>query len=78
MRHPRPIDRREVKGEHGPERAAHRLYAHMIWATRGREALQTAAERGAVESHLISLCRRLDVEPIAVAAPMSPRYGSGS
>lgn len=51
-----------------PDRAAHRLYAHIIWATRGREILGTPAVRGAVESRLISLCRRLDVEPLAVAA----------
>lgn len=51
-----------------PERAAHRLYAHIVWATRGRDVLATPAARGAIESHLISLCRRLDVEPIAVAA----------
>ena len=51
-----------------PERAAHRLYAHVVWATRGRDVLFSPALRGAVESHLINLCRRLDVEPLAVAA----------
>ena len=51
-----------------PERAAHRLYAHVVWATRGHDVLSSPAARGAVESHLITLCRRLDVEALAVAA----------
>jgi len=51
-----------------PERAAHRLYAHVVWSTRGRDRLSSPTQRGAVESHLISLCRRLDVEPLAVVS----------
>jgi REP element-mobilizing transposase RayT len=51
-----------------PERAAHRLYVHVVWATRGRARLDSSAMRGAVEGHLIGLCRRLDIEPLAVTA----------
>ncbi len=41
---------------------------HVGWATLGRLPLMPTDLRGAVEAHLISLCRRLDVEPLAVRA----------
>lgn len=41
---------------------------HVGWATLGRLPLMPSDLRGAVEAHLITLCRRLDVEPLAVRA----------
>lgn len=47
-------------------RAAHRLYAHVVWPTLGRVPLVSAERRPLLERHLIVLCRRLDVEPLCV------------
>ena len=41
---------------------------HVGWATLGRLPLMPSDLRGAVEAQLITLCRRLDVEPVAVRA----------
>jgi REP element-mobilizing transposase RayT len=50
------------------EKSTHRIYVHVAWATLGRLPLMPTDLRGAVEAHLITLCRRLDVEPVAVRA----------
>jgi len=50
------------------EPSTHRMYVHVGWATLGRLPLMPSDLRGAVEGQLITLCRRLDVEPIAVRA----------
>lgn len=49
-----------------PGRAAHRLYAHVVWPTLGRIPLVTRPAGNALERHIIVLCRRLDVEPLCV------------
>lgn len=49
------------------EPSAHRLYAHLAWATLGRLPLAGPRTALALESELISLCRRLDVEPVEVS-----------
>lgn len=49
-------------------RAAHRLYAHVVWPTLGRIPLLSDEVRDTAERHLIDLCRRLDVEPVCVRA----------
>lgn len=49
------------------EPSAHRLYAHVAWATLGSLPLADARTALALESELISLCRRLDVEPVEVS-----------
>ena len=51
-----------------PGRAAHRLYCHFVWPTLGRLPLVSGEAVAAVERHVITLCRRLDTEPICVRA----------
>lgn len=58
-------------GRAGPpdrEPSVHRLYARAAWTT--LDGLPLVPPRGAfaVESHIIALCRRLDVEPVEVRA----------
>ena len=53
------------------ERSAHRLYAEVVWTTVDRLPLVAPGARASIEGHLISLCRRLDVEPVAVRASAS-------
>lgn len=43
---------------------AHRLYVHLAWTTLGRLPLVGPGRRAATETHLLALCRWLDVEPI--------------
>lgn len=50
-----------------PERAGHRLYAQILWTTLGERPLVGPRRAAAIEGHLIALCRRLDVEPVAVS-----------
>lgn len=42
----------------------HRLYVHVAWTTLGRLPMVEAERRAAVESHLLALCRWLDLEPV--------------
>ena len=51
-----------------PGRAAHKLYCHFVWPTLGRIPLVSADAAAVVERHVITLCRRLDSEPICVRA----------
>jgi len=51
-----------------PGRAAHRLYYHFVWPTLGRIPLVSAEAAAVVERHVITLCRRLDSEPVCVRA----------
>jgi len=51
-----------------PGRAAHRLYCHFVWPTLGRIPLISAEAAAVVERHAITLCRRLDAEPVCVRA----------
>lgn len=51
-----------------PGRAAHRLYCHFVWPTLGRLPLVSGEAVAVVERHVITLCRRLDAEPICVRA----------
>jgi len=51
-----------------PGRAAHRLYCHFVWPTLGRIPLISTDAAAALERHVITLCRRLDAEPICVRA----------
>ena len=51
-----------------PGRAAHRLYCHFVWPTLGRIPLVSGEAVAVVERHVITLCRRLDAEPICVRA----------
>lgn len=55
-----------MNGEAQRGRAAHRLYAHVVWPTLGRVPLISSDRRPLLERHLIVLCRRLDVEPLCV------------
>lgn len=48
------------------DRAAHRMYAEVVWSTFDRLPLVAPGARTATEAQLIVLCRRLDVEPVAV------------
>lgn len=50
------------------EPSVHRLYARAAWTTLGRLPLVSARTALAVESQIIGLCRRLDVEPLEVRA----------
>jgi hypothetical protein len=54
-----------------PERSAHRLYAEIVWTTVDLLPLVSLEARAATESHIIALCRRLDVEPVAVRVTAS-------
>lgn len=54
--------------EHVPGRGAHRLYCHFVWPTLGRVPLVSREAASGVERHVITLCRRLDSEPICVRA----------
>ena len=49
-------------------RAAHRLYCHFVWPTLGRVPLVSRTTVPAVERHVITLCRRLDADPVCVRA----------
>ncbi len=51
-----------------PGRAAHRLYCHFVWPTLGRIPLVSSGVVPVVERHVITLCRRLDAEPVCVRA----------
>ncbi len=51
---------------HSTDRAAHRIYAEVVWSTFDRLPLVAPEARSSVEAGLIALCRRLDVEPVAV------------
>lgn len=51
-----------------PGRAAHKLYCHFVWPTLGRIPLVSADAAAVVERHVITLCRRLDSEPVCVRA----------
>lgn len=42
----------------------HRLYVHLAWTTLGRMPMVEAERRAAAESHLLALCRWLDLEPV--------------
>lgn len=53
------------------EPAAHRLYAHVAWTTLGELPLMGPRLAVVVESQVIALCRRLDVEPLEVHAAAS-------
>ena len=59
---------RAPAGRRGSEPAAHRIYLQLAWWTLGRLPLMPLDLRAQVEGHLISLCRRLGAEPIAVRA----------
>jgi hypothetical protein len=48
------------------DRAAHRMYAEVVWTTFDRLPLVAPGARTSIEAQLIALCRRLDVEPVAV------------
>ena len=53
------------------ERSAHRLYVEVAWTTVDRLPLAAPWARASIEGHLIALCRRLDVDPVAVHASAS-------
>lgn len=46
----------------------HALFAHLVWTTLDRLPLIDSRRANAVEAHLISISRRLDVRPLALAA----------
>ena len=48
------------------DRAAHRMYAEVVWSTLDRLPLVAPGARTSTEAQLIALCRRLDIEPVAV------------
>ena len=52
--------------DHSADRSAHRMYAEVVWSTFDRLPLVAPEARASVETGLIALCRRLDVEPVAV------------
>lgn len=52
----------------GGEPARHRLYVHLAWSTLDGLPLVGPRQALALEGHLVALCRRLDVEPLEVAA----------
>lgn len=64
----RTITRRSSSTELPPERSAHHIYVQLAWSTLGGLPLLSTDLRGRVEGQLIALCRRLDVEPLAVRA----------
>lgn len=49
------------------EPSVHRLYAHLAWGTLDRLPLAGPRTALVLESELIALCRRLDVEPVEVS-----------
>lgn len=53
------------------DRSAHRMYAEVVWCTVDRLPLIAPGARTSIEAHLITLCRRLDVEPVAVRVSAS-------
>ncbi len=53
------------------ERSAHRLYVQVAWTTLDGMPLIAADVRPPAEARLISLCRRLDAEPVAVRVTAS-------
>ena len=42
------------------------MYAEVVWTTFDRLPLVASGARTSIEAQLIALCRRLDVEPVAV------------
>lgn len=50
-----------------PDPSVHRLYVHLAWSTQDRLPLVGPRTALALESQLIALCRRLDVEPVEVS-----------
>lgn len=50
------------------EPSVHRLYARLAWTTLDGLPMVSPRRVLAVESHIIALCRRLDVEPMEVRA----------
>lgn len=54
-----------------PDRSAHRLYVEVVWTTVDRLSLVAPAARAPIEAQIITLCRRLDVEPVAVRVTSS-------
>lgn len=53
------------------DRSAHRMYAEVVWCTFDRLPLIAPGARTSIEAQLITLCRRLDVEPVAVRVSAS-------
>lgn len=49
------------------EPSSHRLYAHLAWGTLNGLPLVGPRASLTLESQLIALCRRLDVEPVEVS-----------
>ena len=62
---------RPVRPADASERSAHRLYVEVAWTTVDRLPLLAPGARASIEGQLIALCRRLDVEPVAVLATAS-------
>lgn len=60
-------DERARRPPRTAEPSVHRLYAHLAWGTLDRLPLAGPRTALLLESELISLCRRLDVEPVEVA-----------
>ncbi len=50
------------------EPVRHRLYLHLAWTTLDALPLVGPRQALALEGQLVALCRRLDVEPLEVAA----------
>ncbi|MGD8496771.1 MAG: transposase [Gemmatimonadales bacterium] len=68
MRTVRRTPRPRASTEPTVEPSAHHIYVQLAWSTLGRLPLMSTELRGQVEGQLIALCRRLDVEPVAVRA----------
>lgn len=51
-----------------PPPVRHRLYLHLAWTTLDGLPLVGPRQAPGLERQLIALCRRLDVEPVEVAA----------
>lgn len=60
--------RRTGAAEVDREPVEHRLYARMAWSTLDGLPLVAARHALSVEAQIITLCRRLDVEPMEVRA----------
>lgn len=46
----------------------HRLYVHIAWSTLARVPAIAPERRAAIETHMLSVCRRLGVEPVEARA----------
>lgn len=62
----------EVTGGRGPRggsvgRPVHRIYLHFAWWTLHRLPLLSERQAYALEGELVALCRRLNVEPLAIS-----------